>query len=198
MDGRVGGVQRSVQKTPSSASCHAADKRMKIRTCFLINSKMATDGRGAETFHIHREVLLIGHKGLVPIFLLDGERQDTTCQYFFAQVSTDSSGSFEIPSFQTIALMISGHKTRPSQRTKSLCHSYPLGPTSSWQLPDSAFYAPPRGRTLSTLRRIISSHSQGLTFQNISAALPRPRIPLTQPTVIITEFPSSQFLSPCK
>ncbi|MEQ2279431.1 hypothetical protein AMECASPLE_009341 [Ameca splendens] len=102
--------------------------------------------------------------------------------------STDSSGSIEIPSFQTTEVMTSGYRTRPSQRTKSLRHSYPLGPTSSWQLPGSAFYSPPRRRTLSTLRRaspsaqpqlwIISSHSQGLTLQNISAALPRPRIPL--------------------
>ncbi|MEQ2162791.1 hypothetical protein GOODEAATRI_023455, partial [Goodea atripinnis] len=28
-----------------------------------------------------------------------------------------------------------------------------LGPTSSWQLPGSAFYAPPRRRILSTLSR---------------------------------------------
>ncbi|MEQ2284260.1 hypothetical protein AMECASPLE_019754 [Ameca splendens] len=102
--------------------------------------------------------------------------------------STDSSGSIKIPSFQTTELMTSGYRMRPSQRTKNLRHSYLLGPTSGWQPPVSAFYAPPRRRTLSTLRRaspsvqpqlwIISNHSQGLTFQNISAALSRPRIPL--------------------
>ncbi|MED6257763.1 hypothetical protein ATANTOWER_030990, partial [Ataeniobius toweri] len=104
------------------------------------------------------------------------------------QVSTDSSGSIKIPSFQTTELMTSGYRMRPSQRTKNLRHSYLLGHTSGWQLPGSAFYAPPRRRTLSTIRCaspsaqpqlwIISNHSQGLTFQNISAALSRPRIPL--------------------
>ncbi|KAK5615164.1 hypothetical protein CRENBAI_004848 [Crenichthys baileyi] len=83
--------------------------------------------------------------------------------------STDSSGSIEIPSFQTTELMTSGYRTRPSQRTKSLRHSYPLGPTSSWQLPGSTFYAPPRRRTLSTLCRAspVPSRNFGLSSATV-------------------------------